>query len=368
MEERLCWAALQAALDLSARNLLHLYRCFPSGEALLNAGEEELKQVPNLSRHLVEKIIERRRHINLEKTAEELLKKEIKLILLGDLEYPSYLAEIPDPPVVLYYQGKLPPRALPLLAIVGARRATPYGLAVAKKLAQELAEAGWGIVSGMARGIDAAAHSGALAGNGYTLAILGCGVDVCYPRENQKLKEQILATGCILSEFPPGTAPQPHYFPVRNRLVSGCSLGTLVVEAGDKSGALITAGFALEQGRDVFAVPGPVTSTRSKGTHSLIKQGAKLVETVEDILVEFPYLNFPKQQTKEAPRKAAELTPEEAGLLKFLSLEPVHIDQLARLTRLSVSVVSGLLTLLEIKGLVKQMPGHFFVSTSFPDD
>ncbi|MDH7576777.1 MAG: DNA-processing protein DprA [Bacillota bacterium] len=364
MQDRFYWAALQASLDLGPHNLLHLYHYFPSGKAVFDAREEELKRVPNLSRHVAEKIICQRRFIDLEKTAQELFEKEIKLVLLGEAEYPTYLAEIAVPPPVLYFKGKLPPGEIPLLAIVGARSATPYGMTIAKKIAKELVQAGWGVVSGMARGIDTAAHEGAIQESGYTLAVLGCGIDVCYPRENQKLKEQIQISGCLLSEFPPGTVPQPKNFPIRNRLISGCSLGTLVVEAGEKSGALITAGFALEQGRDVFAVPGPVTSTRSRGPHGLIKQGAKLVETVDDIIEEFSYLNFPKQGPKQVTqKKELNLAPEEVNLLQFLSLEPVHIDQLARLSGLSVSVVSGLLTLLEVKGIVKQMPGHFFICT-----
>ncbi len=364
MQDRFHWAALQAVLDVGPRNMNHLYRYFSSGKKVLEAKEKDLRQVPYLSAHIVEKIISNRRFANPEKTAEDLLKKEIKVILLGEEGYPSHLTQIPDPPVVLYFKGKLPPREVPLLAVVGARRATPYGLMIAKKLAQDLVHLGWGVVSGMARGIDTAAHKGAIQGNGYTLAVLGCGIDICYPRENEKLKEQMEATGCLLSEFPPGTTPQSKNFPIRNRIISGCSLGTLVVEAGEKSGALITAAFALEQGRDVFAVPGPVTSTHSKGTHGLIKQGAKLVETVEDIIVEFPYLHFSKQQPKEAlQKKELNLPPEEAALLKFIGLEPIHIDELARLSNLSVSVVSALLTLLEVKGIVKQMPGHFFVCT-----
>lgn len=180
---------------------------------------------------------------------------------------------------------------MPLLAIVGSRKASPYGKAVAKKLAKELVQRGWGIVSGMARGIDTEAHAGALENKGYTLAVLGCGVDIIYPRENDKLMHMIQMNGCVVSEFPLGTKPEPKNFPIRNRIISGCSLGTLVVEAKERSGALITAVLALEQGRDVFAVPGSIASPLSRGPHSLIKQGAKLVENVEDIISEFFYMD-----------------------------------------------------------------------------
>lgn len=365
MQDRFYWAALHAASDLGPRSLLHLYRYFRSGQEALRASAVELQQVSRLSPQVIEKILFFQKYADPAKTYQDLTASGIRLLMLGEPDYPQGLAEIADPPAMLYLRGALPPPELPLMAVVGARQATPYGMAMARDLAQGLAESGWGVVSGMARGVDAAAHSGALAGNGYTLAVFGCGITVCYPRENERLRDRILVTGGLISEFPPVASPTAKNFPIRNRIISGCSLGTLVVEAGDKSGALITAYLSLEQGRDVFAVPGPVTSTRSRGTNSLIKQGAKLVETVEDVLVEFPYLRSVKQDKNSSPQVLAKDLPGDEGVIfRQLSLEPVHIDQLAENTGLTVSIVGGLLTMLELKGLTKRLPGHYFISTA----
>jgi DNA processing protein len=252
---------------------------------------------------------------------------------------------------------------MPLIAVVGSRRATTYGKAVAYRLSQDLVELGWGVISGMARGVDTAAHQGALAAGGYTLAVLGCGINICYPRENNKLKESIQEKGCVLSEFPPDTPPVAQNFPIRNRIISGISMGTLVVEAGERSGALITAFNALDQDREVFAVPGPVTSEHSRGTNKLIKQGAKLVASAEDISEEFPYLTCVKlPETSSKKHVESSLTLEQSCVLQKLSIEPIHMDQLVEMTGLSVSEVGSILTLLEFKGLVKQLPGDYFIN------
>lgn len=362
MQDCYYWATLHISMELGPRSLLYLYRYFGSGKAVFEADPGEFRNIPLLSPQVAEKIIACRNSLTPEKTAQELISSNIKVTVLGDPDYPKLLAEIPDPPVVIYSRGRLPGHEMPLIAIVGARRATPYGRVMAKKLAEDLTNLGWGVVSGMARGIDTAAHEGAIAGNGYTLAVLGCGVDVCYPRENQKLYEKIAEMGCLLSEFPPGTHPQPKNFPIRNRIISGCSLGTLVVEAGERSGALITANFALEQGRDVFAVPGSVTSIRSRGTNNLIKQGAKLVESAEDVIAEYPYLSFSLPASQECPVKRTKLPPEEAAVYKYLNLEPTHIDQLAELTGMPVSMIGSILTMLELKGLAKRLNGDYYIS------
>jgi len=346
--------------------MLYLYRYFGSGKAVFEADPGEFRNIPLLSPRVAEKIIACRDSLIPEKTVQDLISNNIKVTGLGDPDYPNLLAEIPDPPVVIYSRGRLPAHEMPLIAIVGARKATPYGRVMAKKLAEDLASLGWGVVSGMARGIDTAAHEGAITGNGYTLAVFGCGVDVCYPRENQKLYDKIAEEGCLLSEFPPGTGPQPKNFPVRNRIISGCSLGTLVVEASERSGALISASFALEQGRDVFAVPGSVTSARSRGTNNLIKQGAKLVESAEDVIAEYPYLSFASPVPREGPAKGTKLPPEEAAVYKYLNLEPAHIDQLAEVTGMPVSIIGSILTMLELKGLAKRLPGHYYICADLP--
>ncbi len=363
MHDRYYWAALQMDVNVGARSLLHLYRYFPSGRAVLDASKEELKRVPRLTTKGYERLIEGRGMINIEKIADDLQKKEISVVLLGEPSYPRALTQIADPPVILYTRGRSPEPEMPLVGIVGSRRATPYGRAIAHKLSRELAQLGWGIVSGMARGIDTAAHKGALDVGGYTLAVLGCGVNVCYPRENNKLMQRILDKGFIISEFPPDVGPHAKNFPIRNRIISGCSMGIIVVEAGERSGSLITAYNALEQDREVFAIPGPITNKYSKGTNRLIKQGAKLVEDVTDIVEEFPYLD--RVSLSQGPLKRDEepsLTLEESCVLQNLSLEPVHIDLLTEKTGLSVSVIGGILTLLEFRGLAKQLPGECFIN------
>lgn len=362
MQDRFYWAALHLATDLGPRSLLRLYRYFRSGEEALKAGAAILQQVPRLPPEAKEKMLQLRMHADARKTRQNLTANGIRLVMLGDPDYPKGLAEIADPPVMLYTKGALPPPELPLIAVVGARRATPYGAAVARELARGMAESGWGVVSGMARGVDTAAHTGALAAEGYTMAVFGCGINVCYPRENERLRERIQASGGLVSELPPEASPLARHFPVRNRIISGCCQATLVVEAGSRSGALITAYQALDQGRDVFAVPGPVTSLYSRGTNSLIRQGAKLVETIEDVLAEYPYLLPGKGGGKNSPQSAAgNLRGDEGVVFRLLGLEPAHIDQLAERAGLTVSVVGALLTMLEVKGLAQRLPGQYFV-------
>jgi DNA processing protein len=366
LQDRFYWAALHAATDLGPRSLMHLHRHFRTGAEVLRAGAAELQRAPQLSPQAIERVLTFKKYANPEQTLSDLKAAGIRLVMLGDRDYPQRLAEIADPPVLLYLKGSLPPQELPLMSVVGARQASQYGLAMARELAQGLAENGWGVVSGMARGVDAAAHSGALDAGGYTLAILGCGLNICYPRENERLRDRLQAAGGLISELQPIAAPAAKNFPIRNRIISGCSLGTLVVEAGSKSGALITAYMALEQGRDVFAVPGSAISVRSRGTNSLIKQGAKLVETVEDVLAEFSYLHPRPRENRsglEAQVIAGSLSGEEGVIFQNLSLEPSSIDQLAEHTGLTVSVVGGLLTMLEVKGLARRLPGHYFVRT-----
>lgn len=286
-----------------------------------------------------------------------------KLIALADDGYPAWLRAIPDPPAVLYCDGRIEPKDRQAIAIVGARQATPYGLQITETLARELSGAGFTIVSGLARGIDAAAHRAALEAGGRTIAVLGCGLDVTYPPEHGRLREEIAASGAVLTEFPAGTPPKPSHFPQRNRIISGLSLGVVVVEAAEDSGSLITARLALEQGREVFAVPGSIDAPLSRGPHGLLKQGAKLVETVDDIIEEL----LPQLDTAVAPKrrpgfsKAAEipnLSPEERLLLDQMSRDPLHLDELTERSGLTPAAVAGILLGLELKGVVRQLPGQ----------
>jgi len=246
------------------------------------------------------------------------------------------------------------------VAVVGSRKPSPYGLLVAEKLAKDLAALGITVVSGMARGIDTAGHKGALAGGGRTVAVLGCGPDVVYPRENKKLVDRIVENGAVISEYPLGTLPEPWHFPARNRIISGLSLGTVVVEAAEKSGALITADFALEQGRDVMAVPGNVVSPLSRGPHRLIRQGARLVEGAGDIIDEMGLERlFPVPE--ESSGGKYKMSAEEEALYRLLSLDPVPLDELIDRTGLPPQKVMAALMYLEIKGLTRQMPGKLYV-------
>lgn len=289
--------------------------------------------------------------------------KGYSLLTLGDVEYPSLLREIFDPPPVLYCAGRTDVLERPAVAVVGSRRPTPYGRGMAERLARDLAERGIVIVSGLAIGIDAAGHEGAL-GGGRTVAVLGSGLDTPYPKSNRKLFDRIAAEGAVISEFPLGTEPLATNFPRRNRIISGLSLALVVVEAAEKSGSLISAGFALEQGREVLAVPGNATSEMSRGANGLIKAGAKLVARWEDVAEELP----PPFGEALLAQRAGETAPlpllsaEEAAVWGLLSPEtPAHVDELLERTELSISELLTILLGLEIKGVAAEVPGKRFV-------
>ncbi|TLY43264.1 MAG: DNA-protecting protein DprA [Nitrospirae bacterium] len=282
---------------------------------------------------------------------------------LADKRYPELLRAIHDPPAVLYCDGSVEPGDRQAVAIVGSRRATPYGLRITETLAGELSALGFTIVSGFARGIDAAAHRASLAAGGRTIAVLGCGLDVDYPPGHARLREEIAGSGAVLTEFEPGTPPRAPNFPRRNRIISGLALGAVVVEAAEDSGSLITARLALEQGREVFAVPGPIDVPTSRGPHGLLKQGAKLVETVDDIVEELlPQLDRPLQTLKTEPIAAlpehVALSPSERTVLDVMSRDPLHLDDLTERSRLTTPAVAAILLGLELKALVKQLPGQ----------
>lgn len=284
-------------------------------------------------------------------------KEKVEILRIDGAGYPSLLKEIATPPAELYLKGKLPTSAC--LAIVGSRRASAYGLRIAERLARELTEAGLCIVSGLARGIDTAAHRGALSGKGETIAVLGNGLSDPYPPENRRLGEEILEKGgALVSEFPMTYPVLPENFPRRNRIISGLSLGVVVVEADEKSGALITANFAAEQGREVFACPGPMDSVLSRGCHRLIQQGAKLVMEAADIFEELK-LPLVHQLSKES--KLPDLDQKEAKVYQHLSDEPLSIDLLAERSELPVQEALSTLLQLELKQLVRSHPGKRFV-------
>lgn len=284
----------------------------------------------------------------------------IQALAFSDDGYPDRLREIQNPPMVLYLRGALCPEDDWAVAIVGTRRASGYGKGVTSQLASQLAQNGVTVVSGLARGIDSTAHSASLDAGGRTIAILGSGVDQVYPWDNRHLAERIMVRGAIVSEYYPGTKPDARNFPPRNRIITGLSLGVLVVEADMKSGAMISAGFAAEQGKEVMAVPSNITSPSSSGVHYLIQQGAKLITSVDDILNE---LNLQKIALKREAREVIVSDPAERSLLAHLSPDPTHIDELARRVGLPIAEVSGTLTLMELKGMVRAVGSMQYVTS-----
>lgn len=360
--------ALQQVPGLGSQRLLKLVEHFGSAKAAWEAKEKELLILPWMGK-VAQELVAWRKKVEPRRLEEELLRSKVGVLVFTDPCYPQELKNIYNPPSVLYYLGDLTALEGIKVAVVGTRRPTPYGLKVAQVLARGLAEAGIVVVSGMAAGIDAAAHRGALQGKGKTIAVLGSGVDVVYPRENARLYQEIAGEGLILSELPPGTPPERHHFPARNRIISGLARGTIVVEAGEKSGALITADLALEQGRDVFAVPGPITSFQSRGTNNLLKQGAKVVTGVEDILEEYFSGEVQGPARKQGVRNTPglKLSPVEEKVLAAVASSPLSLEELGEATGLSIREINIALTFLELQGLVSRLPGGLYVG-SLPDD
>jgi DNA processing protein len=303
-----------------------------------------------LGQRVVQAIVEHRHRITLDAEMERLERYGVKVLTWNDAHFPARLKEIYDVPPLLYIRGELIPEDEWLLAVVGTRRATMYGREVTERIVSDLAQGGLTIVSGLARGIDSIAHRAALKAGGRTIAVFGCGLDIVYPAENKGLAQAIMEHGALISERHLGVKPKAENFPRRNRIMSGLSLGVLVAEAGEGSGALITARLALEQNREVFAIPGSILSPFSRGTNRLIQEGAKLVRNANDILEELNLTMVPQQlEMKELiPSNEAE-----AHLLRQLSLEPTHIDELCRSTNLPISVVSSTLAMMELKGMVR---------------
>lgn len=339
---------------------------FGYSEAILNAPRAELESLPGIGPKLATAVIETSRNIDIASEINLAKEKNVQIIPCTSDQYPKHLKAIYDPPLVLYVRGSFLETDVIALAIVGARRCTYYGLSQAERFSRLLAQKGFCIVSGMARGIDAAAHRGAISAKGRTIAVLGCGLGVIYPRENIELAEQIAQHGAIVSELPMNTPPDFRNFPPRNRLISGLSLGVLVVESLLNSGSLITAQWALEQGKEVFAIPGNIDNIYSRGTHKLIKEGAKLVEDINDIIHELgpvaESLNASDTQTTTDPRSLS-LNSQEKKIFSLLSSSPKDIDEIIQLAGLPTSVVTSTLMILEIKKLVKQLSGKRFVKS-----
>jgi DNA processing protein len=315
-------------------------------------------RVEGLSAAVAETLLQGQKEVEPEEVYDRFLCSGASLLTYEDDNYPRLLAEIYDPPVLLFYYGSLPQSQDITVAMVGTRRPTPYGKQVAQVLARDIALQGIWVVSGMARGIDSICHRAALDAGGKTLAVLGCGVDVIYPPENRCLYSEIMANGAVISELPLGAAPLAAHFPMRNRLISGLSRGVVVVEAGAKSGTLLTVDRAMEQNRDVFAVPGPITSPMSAATNSLFNQGAKMVTSAQDIWQE--YLPEGTMIKKAPASQPLVLGTEEAQIIAILT-EPMHFDVLLDKLALPPPKLAAMLTMWEIRGLIRQLPGKYYV-------
>ena len=337
---------------------------FGSLDLALTARGTDLRSVEGIGPELVEAIVSWKEKTDADKERKWAEELGLTIITPADKTYPASLGEIYDPPLVLYIKGKVPETWPRGVAVVGSRETSHYGLETAKKLSYQIAYAGVPVISGLARGIDTAAHLGALAAKGTTWAVLGCGLDKMYPPENDALAAKIVESdGCLISELPLGTSPDKSTFPMRNRIVSGLSFGVLVIEAGRQSGALITARQALDQGRQVFAVPGRIDNPQAQGCHKLIKEGAKLVEGVEDVLGELEFL-FPPEAVATPRSLPGNLTPEEEKIYGAIALDETPIDAITASTGLTSGTVSSALLRLEMRRLVKQLPGKVFVRTS----
>jgi len=358
------WLLLQSIDGVGDRTLLKLVQAFGSPGRVFDASSEELIRV-GCSQELADAVrrgpSDKVRHL-ADRQVELVERLQIQVVTLTDSLYPKRLRMIHDPPPVLYYTGTLHEQDAMAVAIVGGRSATPAGRANTEEMARELAQHGWTIVSGLARGIDAAAHRGALAGQGRTMAVLGCGADRTYPSEHDQLRKQIEAHGAVLTELPVGSPPQSHHFPRRNRIISGLSIGVLVAEAAMNSGSLITAKLALEQGREVFAFPGSLKEARCHGSNGLIKGGAKLVDCATDVMEEL----LPQvEPTLRARALAGEMTspareglgPDERCIYEILSHEAQSVDAVIERSGLSAAQVAATMLALELRGYVRQLPG-----------
>ncbi|MEK6302063.1 MAG: DNA-processing protein DprA [Acidobacteriota bacterium] len=364
------WIALSQVIGVGSRTAAALIDKFGSPTACFEANALSLEAV-SLRRETIDAIKSTEPRERADRELEGLAKLGGEAVILEDERYPALLRESYDPPIVLYCLGDFR-RSFeqPALAIVGSRRCSTYGRNVAEMLARELAERGVTIVSGLARGVDSAAHRGALEGRGLTVAVMGTGLDAAYPKENKRLAEKIAEHGALVTEFPLRTPPLSQNFPFRNRVISGVAHGVLVVEGAERSGSLITARLAYEQGRDVFAVPGNITSAKSFGPNYLIKDGAKLVQTWRDVVEEFPLevkaFILAAERGEQLPRELiaddVELSASERWVLRMLKPdEPLHIDQLITRAELGTGELMGALLKLEMTDRIRQLPGKSFV-------
>jgi DNA processing protein len=358
MNDKRYWIGFSLIKGIGAVRLQALIHHFGNIETAWKAGPEELSE-SGLGPKLVEKLVQARGGVDLDRIMDKFSSQKIQVLTWEDELYPERLKEIEQPPPVLYLRGEYLPEDLFSVAIVGTRRVTPYGRQVTEELAAYLGANGLTVVSGLARGVDALAHHACLKAGGRTLAVLGSGVDRIYPPEHSHLAAQIMERGAIISDYAPGTPPDASNFPPRNRIISGLSLAVVVIEAGETSGALITAEFAAEQGREVFAVPGSILAPQSRGTNKLIQQGAQPLLTPSDLM---QALDLTRTNEQKAVRKIVPGDAIEAQLWQTLGEQPVHVDEIRNLTGLPIEKVSATLALMELKGMVRQVGGMNYVA------
>ncbi len=356
--ETLIW--LNTIKGIGSKTIDNLEKFFGDISIIWDISNSEINRLPFIKDIQKNRIIKSRNEEYYNNQIQRINELGIKVITSYDEEYPERLKNIYNYPKVMYINGTLKKEDDISIAIVGSRKATAYGRWAAEKFACELARLGITVISGMARGIDTMAHRGALEEKGRTLAVLGSGIDVIYPKSNRQLYKDICETGAVISEFPIGTQPLPQNFPQRNRIISGLALGIIVIEAGLKSGSLITAEHAIEQGKEVFALPGNINSIYSKGTNLLIKDGAKILMDIDDILEEIMELKDKCSYNQKRKINDINLSSDELEIVKCISEKPTHCDMITYHTGINISKVTSILTILEMKGIIKQLPGKIF--------
>lgn len=358
MDDKKFWVGFNLIKGIGAVRMQGLVAYFGDLESAWKAAPAEFAEA-GLGGKVIERVLQARENIDLGKVWDKIQKEGIKILTWQDETYPQRLKEIDQPPPVLYIRGEYLPDDLFSVAIVGTRRVTPYGRQITEELSAFLAANGMTVISGLARGVDAVAHQSTLKAGGRTIAVLGSGVDKIYPPEHRALAEQMMERGALISDYAPGTPPDASNFPPRNRIISGLSLAVVVVEAGETSGALITAEFAAEQGREVFAVPGSILAPQSKGTNKLIQNGALPLLSVTDLM---QTLDITRVGEHKAARKIMPSDAIEAKLLTVLTNEPMQIDEIQNHTELPIEKVSASLALMELKGMVRQVGGMNYVA------
>jgi len=362
MDSRVYWIGFNLVKGIGAVRLQGLLDTFGNLEEAWKASPSTLRSA-GLSQKIVEHLVKVRSEVDPERILGQMLAQGIEVLTWESDNYPQRLKQIDQPPPVLYVRGSLLPEDEWAVAVIGTRRVTAYGRQITEELAAFLASNGITVVSGLARGVDSLAHATALRSGGRTIAVLGSGVDQIYPPENRRMAEQITQQGAVCSDYPVGTPPDSSNFPPRNRLISGLSIASVIVEAGQTSGALITATFAAEQGRDVFAVPGSIFAPQSKGTNRLLQQGARPLLAYEEIL---DTLNLQQVQEFRAARTVLPANEIEKSLLQVLSLEPLHVDEIRARVQLPIEQVSSTLTIMELKGMARQVGGMNYVAVHEP--